>query len=134
MSNIEQPSLLDEYVGPGYKAELDVVKALYKETIDKFAQKLNTLIDKLIETETENLTIKETIKELTAKMQELKMETTRVKTESVEKDKEISNLKNKLMLSQSGKSSLQDSDNVRSRIKELITRIDTHLEHQEIND
>ena len=128
---INQPSLLDDNTTPVNPEELENARMLFKGTVEKLAEKLNLLIEKLIKTETENINLKDTIKELNARIQELKMEITRVKTDSVEKEKEISGLKNSNLLLQSGNASLQDKEDVRSKIKELITRIDTHLEHKE---
>jgi hypothetical protein len=71
---------------------------------------------------------------LNLKISELKLQNTKAGTELINKDKEISELKNLALNTSTGSLSGSDKDNVKSRIKELISRIDTHLEHYEDND
>ena len=60
---INQPSLLDDNTTPVNPEELENARMLFKGTVEKLAEKLNLLIEKLIKTETENINLKDTIKE-----------------------------------------------------------------------
>ena len=79
----------------------------------------------------ENTLLKENIKELNNSITDLKLQLTKTNSDSVIKDKEISDLKNLLLDSSKSESISQDKENVKSRIKELISRIDVHLEKNE---
>lgn len=131
MSNIDQPSLLYDNPNMGSKEELENAKQLFRQSISRLSSKVNELIEKISRAESDNETLRETIKEFNNKVQDLKIEINRLNSESLQKDKEISNLKNMVLSLQTRKTSLQDKENVRSRIKELISRIDTHLEQSE---
>jgi len=133
MSNIDQPSLLYDNPNMGSKEELETAKQLFRQSIARLSTKVNELIEKISRSESDNETLRETIKEFNGKVQDLKIEINRLNSESLLKDKEISNLKNMVLGLQTRKTSLQDKENVRSRIKELISRIDTHLEQSEIS-
>lgn len=128
MSNIDQPSLLYDNPNIGSKEELENARQLFRQSIARLSTKVNELIEKITRAESDNETLRETIKEFNGKVQDLKIEINRLNSESLQKDKEISNLKNMVLGLQTRKTSLQDKENVRSRIKELISRIDTHLE------
>lgn len=132
MSNIDQPSLLYDNPNMGSKEELENAKQLFRQSVSRLSTKVNELIEKITRSESDNETLRETIKEFNGKVQDLKIEINRLNSESLQKDKEISNLKNMVLSLQTRKTSLQDKENVRSRIKELISRIDTHLEQSEI--
>lgn len=132
MSNIDQPSLLYDNPNIGSKEELENARQLFRQSIARLSTKVNELIEKITRAESDNETLRETIKEFNGKVQDLKIEINRLNSESLQKDKEISNLKNMVLGLQTRKTSLQDKENVRSRIKELISRIDTHLEQSEI--
>ena len=56
--------------------------------------KLNSLIRKYKDIEAENKSLKDSIKELNNKINELKLQFTQINTDSVLKEKEISDLKN----------------------------------------
>ena len=108
------------------KAKEDV-----KNSLDKLFNKLNSLIRKYKDIEAENKSLKDSIKELNNKINELKLQFTQINTDSVLKEKEISDLKNLLLNSSNTKVSGQDKENLKSRIQELISRIDVHLEQYE---
>jgi uncharacterized protein (DUF3084 family) len=131
MSNIDQPSLLYDNPNMGSKEELENAKQLFRQSISRLSTKVNELIEKISRAESDNETLRDTIKEFNGKVQDLKIEINRLNSESLQKDKEISNFKNMVLSLQTRKTSLQDKENVRSRIKELISRIDTHLEQSE---
>lgn len=98
---------------------------------DDLVSKVKLLISKIKDLKNENILLKENIKNLNLKISELKLQHTKLNTELINKDKEISDLKNSVLNSAYNKISLKDKDNVKSRIRELITRIDTHLGQHE---
>ena len=65
---------------------------------------------------------------------ELKLLHTKLNTELINKDKEISDLKNSVLNSSGNKVSISDKNVAKTRIQELITRIDTHLENYESDE
>ncbi len=82
----------------------------------------------------ENILLTENIKNLNLKISELKLQHTKLNTEIINKDKEISDLKNSVLHSTNNKVSITDKNVAKSRIQELITRIDTHLEQYDNGD
>ncbi len=101
---------------------------------DDLLSKTKLLITRLKDTKSENSVLKENIKNLNLKISELKLQLTRINTEIINKEKEISELKNLAMNSANNKIPLKDKEEVKSRIKDLISRIDNHLEQHGNND
>ena len=101
---------------------------------DSLLSKVKILISKLKDLKNENILLKENIKNLNLKISELKLHHTKLNTELINKDKEISDLKNSVLNSTNNKVSINDKNIARSRIQELITRIDTHLEQYDNGD
>ena len=109
----------------------DFIKDLKNSVIislDDLLSKVKILISKLKDLKNENILLKENIKNLNLKISELKLQHTKLNTEIINKDKEISDLKNSVLNSTGNKVSINDKNIAKSRIQELITRIDTHLE------
>lgn len=98
--------------------------------LENLFSKVRSLVTKLKENQQENKELKEGIKELNSKITDLKLQLTKINSLCVLKDKEISDLKN-LTLNKENNNSNQDRDEIKSRIKELIARIDSHLEEAE---
>ena len=98
--------------------------------LESLFSKARAVVAKLKETQDENKDIKEGIKELNSKITDLKLQLTKLNSLCVLKDKEISDLKN-LNLNKDNNNNNQDRDEIKSRIKELISRIDSHLEEAE---
>lgn len=96
--------------------------------LDDLLTKVKILISKLKDLKNENILLKENIKNLNLKISELKLQFTKINTELINKDKEISGLKSLILNSGENKVPAKDKNEVKSRIKELITRIDNHLE------
>lgn len=109
-------------------------KNLLRITTDDLLSKVKALISKLKDTRNENLLLKENIKNLNLKISELKLQHTKINTELLNKEKEISDLKNLVLNSTNNKISVKDKDIVKTRIQELIARIDTHLEQYDDGD
>ncbi len=97
-------------------------------SLEDLLSKVKILISKLKDLKNENILLKENIKNLNLKTSELKLQNTKLNTELINKDKEISDLRNSVLSSINNKVSVKDKDIVKTRIQELITRIDAHLE------
>ena len=117
---------------------IDIYKDFFKDqknsvriSTEEILQKVKLLISKLKDVKNENILLKENIKNLNLKISELKLQHTKVNTELINKDKEISDLKNLVLNTNSNKIPVKDKDEVKSRIKELISRIDNHLAQYE---
>jgi len=116
----------------------DINKDFFKDqknsvrvSFDEILQKVKLLISKLKDVKNENILLKENIKNLNLKISELKLQHTKINTDLINKDKEISDLKNLVLNSTINKIPIKDKDEAKSRIKELISRIDNHLEQYE---
>ena len=116
------------------REELLKLQGNYKASLEKLISKAGTLVNKFRDVSEENAVLKENIKELNNKITEIKLQLTKLNSDSVFKDKEISSLKNMLLNAESNKTSIKDKENVKSRIKELISRIDVHLDQYETQD
>ena len=116
------------------KDEFNRLKDSHKSALDRLFEKVKKLIYRMKEVSDENNLLKENIKELNNSITDLKLQSTKINSHSVVKDKEISDLKNMLLDSSKNVDILQDKENIKSRIKELISRIDVHLEDNGNND
>lgn len=110
-----------------FKDQKNTVRIMFDDLLNK----VKLLISKLKDLKNENILLKENIKNLNLKISDLKLQHTKLNTELINKDKEISDLKNSVLNSAYNKVSVTDKSNVKSRIRELITRIDSHLERHE---
>ncbi|HMS32514.1 MAG TPA: hypothetical protein PKC91_00365 [Ignavibacteria bacterium] len=110
------------------------LKNTVRINMDDLLSKVKILISKLKDLKNENILLKENIKNLNLKISELKLQHTKLNTEIINKDKEISDLKNSVLHSTNNKVSITDKNVAKSRIQELITRIDTHLEQYDNGD
>lgn len=115
------------------KEEIYKLQGFYNTSLEKLFSKINLLISKFKDLKEENNILKENIKELSNHITDLKLQLTKANSDAVIKDKEISSLKNLLLNAEVGKTSIHNKDQVKSRIKELITRIDSHLEQYDEN-
>lgn len=119
----------------------DLSKEYFKEqknqiriTHDELLSKTKQLISKIKDTKSENSILKENIKNLNLKISELKLQLTKINTEIINKEKEISELKNMVLNSTNNKIPVKDKEEVKTRIKDLISRIDNHLEQHGSNE
>ena len=115
------------------KEEIYKLQGYYNTSLEKLFSKVNIMISKYRDLKEENNSLRDSIKELNNSVTDLKFQLTKANSDSVFKDKEISNLKNMLLNSEVNKTSIQNKDQVKSRIKELIERIDSHLEQYDEN-
>ncbi|MBI5401918.1 MAG: hypothetical protein HY959_00820 [Ignavibacteriae bacterium] len=115
------------------KEEIYKLQGYYNTSLEKLFSKVNLLIAKVKDLKEENNSLREGIKDFNNSITDLKLQLTKANSDSVLKDKEISSLKNLLLNSEVNKTSIQNKDQVKSRIKELIDRIDSHLEQYDEN-
>jgi chromosome segregation ATPase len=113
------------------KEEFRKIQAVFNTEFEKLLSKLGVLISKFNEYKEENYQLKETIKNLNNKITELKLQFNKLNTELIQKEQEITSLKNSILSSDATRISISDKDNLKSRIKELISRIDVHLDQYE---
>ena len=113
------------------KDNFEKFKETHKQSLDRLFKKIEDLVKSYRLSKEENNNYKEAIKDLTNKITDLKLQLSKSNSDLVFKDKEISDLKNLLLDSNNNKLSVQDKQNLKSRISELISRIDVHLEQYE---
>ena len=113
------------------KDDLKRLEEFHQSSLEQLFSKVKKLIYKMKEVTEENTLFKENIKELNNSITDLKLQLTKTNSDSLVKDKEISDLKNLLLDSNKEESISHDKENIKSRIKELISRIDVHLEKNE---
>jgi len=102
--------------------------------IDNLLTKVKVLIEKNKTLNDENHNLKESVNELNNKITDLKLQLNKINSDTLFKDKEISDLKNLLLKAENNNTNIRDKEFVKSRLKELISRIDVHLEQFEDNE
>jgi hypothetical protein len=113
------------------REELVKLQGIFTISLDNMLKRVNGLIVKNRGLSDENHQLKESIKDLNNKITELKLQLNKINSDSLFKEKEISDLKNMLLSAENTKTNIRDKEFVRSRLKELISRIDVHLEQYE---
>jgi len=104
------------------------LKESQQQALERLYRKTEDFVNSYKEIKEENTNLKENIRDLNSKITELKLQLSKINTDTVLKDKEISDLKNLLLNTSNNKLSVQDKQHLKSRIQELISRIDVHLE------
>lgn len=107
---------------------LSYLKEVELSSLDNLYNKVKLLIVRLQESKQENVNLADTNKELNIKINDLKLQLTKLNSSLVMKDKELSELKSLLLKTNTSTGYSQDKDVIKSRIKELISRIDVHLD------
>ncbi|MCI0474094.1 MAG: hypothetical protein L0Y76_10980 [Ignavibacteria bacterium] len=102
--------------------------------MDNLLTKVRMLIEKNRALNDDNHNLKESVNELNNKITELKLQLNKINSDTLFKDKEISDLKNLLLKAENNNTNIRDKEFVKSRLKELISRIDVHLEQFEDNE
>lgn len=113
------------------REELARLQGMFNLNLDNMLKKVNALINKNRGLNDENHQLKESIKDLNNKITELKLQLNKINSDTLFKEKEISDLKNMLLSAEKNTTNIRDKEFVRSRLKELISRIDVHLEQYE---
>ena len=113
------------------KEDLLKLQGVFDTTLENLHIKIKVLVDKLAQSAGEKDRLKESAQELTNKITDLKIQLNKLNSDSVVRDREISELKTMLINTENNKTSVRDKEFVKSRLKELISRIDVHLEQYE---
>ncbi|HEY5533830.1 MAG TPA: hypothetical protein VIL99_02660 [Ignavibacteria bacterium] len=104
------------------------LKETQQQALERLCRKVEDFVKTYKEIKEENTDLKDNLRDLNNKITELKLQLSKINSDSVFKDKEISDLKNLLLNTNNNKLSVQDKQHLKSRIQELISRIDVHLE------
>jgi predicted nuclease with TOPRIM domain len=113
------------------REEIIKLEGLLAVSYESLSGKIKALLDKYRNTNEENHLLKENIKEINNKVTDLKLQLNKLNSDTLLKDREISELKTLLLSSENENTNVRDKDFVKSRLKELISRIDVHLETYE---
>jgi hypothetical protein len=105
-----------------------------KGELDKLFTKVKNLVEKYNGAKEENLLLKEKVKDLERNISDFKLDITNKGSELLNKDKEITDLKNRLLDEKKNKISSEDKAQLKSRIRELMVRLDAHLEQKSNNN
>ena len=101
-----------------------------KNELEKMFSKVKTLVDKYNSAKDENKLHKEKVKELENSLSEIRIELSGKNSDILNKEREINDLKSRLLDERKNKLSIEEKSQLKSRIKELMVRLDTHLEHK----
>jgi chromosome segregation ATPase len=101
-----------------------------KKELEKLFTKVKHLTDKYNSYREDNGVLKEKIKDLEQAFSDIKIEISNKNSELLSKDRELTELKNKLLDEKKNKISGDEKTQLKSRIKDLIVRLDTHLEQK----
>jgi uncharacterized coiled-coil DUF342 family protein len=110
------------------REEIIKLEGLLAVSYESLSGRIKVLLDKYRNTTEENHQLKENIKEINNKVTDLKLQLNKLNSDTLLKDREISEL---LLSSENENTNVRDKDFVKSRLKELISRIDVHLEQHE---
>lgn len=105
-----------------------------KNEVEKLFTRVKSVIEKLQSVRDENKGLKDKIKELEQNLAEIKLEFSNKSSELLNKDKEISELKNRLLDERKNKISGDEKAMLKNRIRELMVRLDAHLEQKANNN
>jgi SMC interacting uncharacterized protein involved in chromosome segregation len=113
------------------REEIIKLEGLLAVSYESLSGKIKVLLDKYRNMTEENHQLKENIKEINNKVTDLKLQLNKLNSDTLLKEREISELKAMLLSSENENTNVRDKDFVKSRLKELISRIDVHLEQNE---
>lgn len=122
---------MDNKSETNYRENIIRLEGLLSVSYESLFAKVKTLINKYGNINEENHLLKENIKEINNKVTDLKLQLNKLNSDTLLKDREISELKTMLLSSENENTNVRDKDFVKSRLKELISRIDVHLEQHE---
>jgi len=105
-----------------------------KSELEKMFAKVKNLAEKYNSVLGENKLIKEKVKDLEHSVSDSKIEISNKNSEILNKDREINDLKSRLLDERKNKISIEEKSQLKSRIKELMVRLDTHLEQKTSNN
>ena len=113
------------------REEIIKLEGLLAVSYESLSGRIKALLDKYRNVNEENHQLKENIKDINNKVTDLKLQLNKLNSDTLLKDREISELKTLLLSTDNENKNVRDKDFVKSRLKELISRIDVHLEQHE---
>lgn len=105
-----------------------------KNELEKMFSKVKVLVESYNDAKDENKLLKEKVKELELTLSDSKIDVSTKNSDLLNKEREISDLKNKLLDEKKNKISGDDKTQLKQRIRELMVRLDTHLEQKANNN
>lgn len=105
-----------------------------KNELEKLFTKIKILVEKYNGVRDENQILKDKVKDIERAVSDIKLDVTNKSSELLNKDKEITELKNRLLDEKKNKISSEDKAQLKSRIRELMVRLDAHLEQKSNNN
>lgn len=105
-----------------------------KGELEKMFSRIKGLVEKYNSAKDENKLLKEKVKELEHTLSEIKIELSGKSSDMLNKEREINELKSRLLDERKNKLSIEEKSQLKSRIKELMVRLDTHLEQKTSNN
>ena len=105
-----------------------------KSELEKMFAKVRVLAEKYNSSKEENKLLKEKVKEIEQAFSALKIEISNKNSEILNKEREINDFKSRLLDERKNKLSVEEKTQLKSRIKELMVRLDTHLETKTSNN
>ncbi len=105
-----------------------------KGELEKLFSKIKSMVGVLNSAREENFGLMEKVKELERALSDNKIDLSGKNNELLLKDKEISELKTKILEERKNKVSLEEKQHLKTRIKDLMVRLDSHLEQKANNN
>lgn len=105
-----------------------------KSELEKMFSKVKVLVENYNGAKDENNMLREKVKELEQALSDTKIDISNRNSDLLNKDKELTDLKNKLLDERKNKVSGEDKAQLKQRIRELMVRLDTHLEQKANNN
>ncbi|MCX7877725.1 MAG: hypothetical protein N2510_03680 [Ignavibacteria bacterium] len=105
-----------------------------KSELEKLFSKVKNLVEKFNATKMENELYIQKISEYEKELSQIKLELSGKNSEILSRDREIAELKNRLLDERKNKISAEDKAQLKARIRELMARLDQHLEQKANNN
>ena len=102
--------------------------------LEKLFSKVKSMVGLLNSAREDNFRLMEKVKELEKALSDYKIDLSGKSNELLLKDKEISELKTKILEERKNKVSLEEKQQLKTRIKDLMVRLDSHLEQKASNN
>lgn len=123
------------YDNPENKKEsLSIAKEVFDISLEALNGRIKSLIEKNRELNYEKNELIDTIKDLKSNITELKLEVTKLNSAIILKDKELAENRSVIIKSKGDSANADDREKIKSQIKELISRIDVHIEGQDTGE
>ena len=105
-----------------------------KNEVEKLFSKVKLLVEKLNNAQSDNKALRDKLKDMEHTISEIKIEFSNQNSEILNKDRELAELKNKLLDEKKNRFSGEEKTMLKSRIRELMMRLDSHLEQKSNNN